>query len=400
LATYLHDHQIDYLKIAPSHLATLHQNGDPSELMPRKVLMIGGEAPRVTFAEELRTLAQCSIFNHYGPTETTVGVTTYEVGETVKDVRSVTLPIGRPLPNVQAYVLDRHMEPVPLGVAGELYIGGKNVSRGYLNSPQLTAEKFVPDPFSRGVGARLYSTGDMSRYLADGYLEFLGRRDQQVKVRGFRIELAEIETALREHEDVREAVVAAHADKNIDTHLVAYVVPAQEQTPAAAELRAFLKEKLPEYMVPYLYLFLDKLPLTRHGKVDRLALPRPERTERALDVPFVAPRNAVEEVLCGIFAEVLSVEGVGVNDNFFELGGHSLLATQLVSRVRKSFQPDLALRKLFEAPTVASFAAVLVAAEPSPGEFEKKAETLRTIESLSTDMLEELLRRKKAKAAS
>ena len=399
-ATYLHDHQIDYLKIAPSHLATLHQNGDPSKLMPRKVLMIGGEAPRVTSAEELRTIAQCSIFNHYGPTETTVGVTTYQVDETMKDVRSVTLPIGRPLPNVQAYVLDRHLEPVPPGVAGELYIGGKNVSRGYLNSPQLTAERFVPDPFSRSVGARLYSTGDISRYLADGQLEFLGRRDHQVKVRGFRIELAEIETTLRKHEDVREAVVAAHTDKDRDTHLVAYVVPAEAQTPTAGELRAFLKEKLPEYMVPYLYLFLDKLPLTRHGKVDRLALPRPEGTERELDVPFVAPRNAVEEVLSEIFAEVLSVERVGVNDNFFELGGHSLLATQLVSRVRKSFQPDLALRKIFEAPTVASLAAVLVAAEPSPGEFEKKAETLRTIESLSTDMLEELLRRKKAKVAS
>jgi len=240
----------------------------------------------------------------------------------------------------------------------------------------------------------------MSRYLANGQLEFLGRRDQQVKLRGFRIELAEIETALREHEDVREAVVAAHADKNSDTHLVAYVVLAKGPMPPAGELRAFLKEKLPEYMVPYLYLFLDKLPLTRHGKVDRLALPRPEGTERELDVPFVAPRNAVEEVLCGIFAEVLNVERVGVNDNFFELGGHSLLATQLVSRVRKSFQPDLALRKIFETPTVASLAGVLVAGEPSPGEFEKKAETLRTIESLSTDMLEELLRRKKAKAAS
>jgi acyl carrier protein len=291
------------------------------------------------------------------------------------------------------------MEPVPPGVGGELYIGGKNVSRGYLNSPQLTAERFVPDPFSAEIGARLYSTGDMARYLADGQLEFLGRRDQQVKVRGFRIELAEIETALREHEDVREAAVAAHADKKDDTHLVAYVI-AKEQTPTASELRAFLKEKLPEYMVPHVYLFLDKLPRTRHGKVDRLALPRPEGTERELDVPFVAPRNAVEEVLSEIFAEVLSFERVGINDNFFELGGHSLLATQLVSRVRKSFQSDLALRKIFEAPTVASLAAVLVAAEPSPGEFEKKAETLRTIENLSTDMLEELLRRKKAKAAS
>jgi len=400
LATYLSDHQIDYLKIAPSHLATLHQNGDPFKLMPRKVLMIGGEAPRVTFAEELRSLAQCSIFNHYGPTETTVGVTTYQVDETVKDLRSVTLPIGRPLPNVQAYVLDQHMEPAPLGVAGELYIGGKNVSRGYLNSPQLTAEKFVPDPFSAEVGARLYATGDIARYLADGELEFLGRLDQQVKVRGFRIELAEIETALREHEGVREAVLAAHADKNGDTHLVAYVVAAEERAPTAGGLRAFLKEKLPEYMAPSQYHFLEKLPLTPQGKVNRLALPRPEGAERELDVLFVAPRSAVEEVLCGIFAEVLNVERVGVNDNFFELGGHSLLATQLVSRVRKTFQPDLPLRKIFEAPTVALLAALLVAGEPSLGEFEKRAEALRTIESLSTDDLEELLRRKKAKAAN
>ncbi|HJP95209.1 MAG TPA: amino acid adenylation domain-containing protein [Pyrinomonadaceae bacterium] len=400
LTTYFQDQQIDYLKIAPSHLATLHQNGDPSKLMPRKVLMIGGEASRVTFAEELRTLAQCSIFNHYGPTETTVGVTTYQADESVKDLRSVTLPIGRPLPNVQAYVLDRHMEPVPLGVAGELYIGGKNVSRGYLNSPQLTAERFVPDPFSRSVGARLYSTGDMVRYLANGQLEFVGRRDQQVKVRGFRIELGEIETALREHERVREAVVAAYAETNGDTRLTAYVVPATEQPPTGSELRAFLKEKLPEYMMPHLYRFLDQLPLTAQGKVDRLALRRPEGTERELDVPFVAARNAVEEVLSGIFAEVLNVERVGVNDNFFELGGHSLLATQLVSRVRKAFQPDLPLRKVFEAPTVASLAAFLIAGEPSPGEFERRAETLRSIESLSTDDLEELLRRKRAKAAN
>jgi amino acid adenylation domain-containing protein len=403
LATYLHDHQIDYLKIAPSHLSALQQavrqTGDPSTLMPRKVLMIGGEASRVTFGEELRMLAQCAIYNHYGPTETTVGVTTYQVDETVKDMQSITLPIGRPLSNVQAYVLDRHLEPAPIGVAGELYIGGKSVTRGYLNSPDLTAEKFIPDPFSRSVGARLYSTGDVVRYLANGQLEFIGRRDQQVKVRGFRIELGEIETALREHEDVSEAVIAAHADTHGDTHLVAYVVPAEEQAPTGGELRAFLKEKLPEYMMPYLFFFLNKLPHTPQGKVDRRALPRPEGAERELDVPFVAPRNAIEEVLSGIFAEVLGVERVGVNDNFFDLGGHSLLATQVCSRVRKAFQPDLPLRKVFEAPTVAALAALLVAGELSPGEFEKRAEALRTIESLSTDDLEELLRKKKAKAA-
>jgi amino acid adenylation domain-containing protein len=398
LATYLRRYQIDYLKLAPSHLAALHQTIDPSKLMPRKLLIIGGEASRVTFSEQLRTLAQCSIFNHYGPTETTVAVTTYQVDETVKDMRSVTLPIGRPLPNVQAYVLDRHMKPLPFGVAGELYIGGKCVSRGYLNSPELTAERFIPDPFSTDTGARLYSTGDVCRYLADGQLEFLGRKDQQVKVRGFRIELGEIETALREHECVREAVLTAYGDTHGDTQLTAYVIPIEGRAPAGGELRAFLKEKLPEYMVPSLYRVLDKLPLTPHGKVDRRALPRLEGAERELDTPIVAPRTAIEEVLSEIFIEVLRVERVGVNDNFFELGGHSLLATQLVSLVRKAFQTDLPLRKIFEAPTVASLTAVLVAGEPSPGQLQRRAETLRRIESLSADDLEELLRRKKAKA--
>jgi len=399
LASYFCGHQIDCMKIAPSHLAALHQTLEPSELMPRERLIIGGEASRRDWGEQLRKLARCSVFNHYGPTETTVGVTTYQVDESVEDVRSITLPIGKPLPNVRAYVLDHHMQPVPQGVAGDLYIGGKCVARGYLDRPELTAAAFIPDPFGADAGARLYRTGDVARYLADGQIEFLGRQDQQVKVRGFRIELGEIETALREHEGVREAVVAARASAHGDTHLTAYVVAAQGRAPTGGELRAFLKEKLPEYMLPSAYLVLDKLPLTPHGKVDRRALPQPEGAARELDAPFVAPRNAVEEVLSEIFAEVLGVGRVGVNDNFFELGGHSLLATRVASRVRKAFQPDLPLRKIFEAPTVGALAEFLVAGEPSPGQLEKTAEMLQRIESLSADDLEELLRRKRAKEA-
>src|SRR5262249_43118634 len=273
LATHFRHQRIDYLKIAPSHLAALQQTVDPSKLMPHKLLIIGGEAARVNFGAQLRTLAQCSIFNHYGPTETTVGVTTYPVDETVKDVPSVTLPIGRPLPNVQAYVLDSHLKPVPFGVAGGLYIGGKCVARGYLNRPELTAEKFLPDPFSRSVGARLYSTGDVARPLADGQLEFFGRKGQQGEGGCFRLELGEIETGLCEHEGVREAVLTAYSNTQGDTRLAAYVVPAEEGVLTSGDLRAFLKEKLPEYMLPHLYLFLDKLPLTPHGKVDRQALP-------------------------------------------------------------------------------------------------------------------------------
>jgi len=400
LASYFRVHRIDYLKLAPSHLATLQQQTSSlSELMPRKRLIIGGEASRRTFGELLLTLAQCSVFNHYGPTETTVGVTTYPVDESVKDVPGPTLPIGTPLPNVQAYILDRYLQPAPPGVAGDLYIGGKYVARGYLNRPELTAERFIPDPFGVAAGARLYWTGDVARYLADGQIEFLGRQDQQVKVRGFRVELGEIETALRKHEGVREAVVVASDDIHGDTRLTAYIVATEERAPAGGELRAYLKEKLPGYMLPYTYIVLDKLPLTPHGKVDRRALPRPEASDRELAVPFVAPRSAVEEVLAEIFAEVLQVERVGVNDNFFELGGHSLLATQVASRVRKAFRPELPLRKIFEAPTVGLLAKFLITSEPSPSQLEKTAELLRRIESLSVDELEEWLRRKRAKEA-
>ncbi|HEX3560510.1 MAG TPA: amino acid adenylation domain-containing protein [Pyrinomonadaceae bacterium] len=397
LAAYFSEHRIDCLKIAPSHLAALQETSEPSRLMPRERLVIGGEASHRVWGDGLRKLAPCKVFNHYGPTETTVGVTTYPVDESAEELRGVTLPIGKPLPNVRAYVLDRHMRPVPRGVAGELYIGGKCVARGYLGRAGLTAAAFIPDPSSAEPGARLYRTGDVARHLADGQIEFLGRGDQQVKVRGFRIELGEIETALGEHEGVRDCVVAARAGAQGDTRLTAYVVTAQGRAPSGGELRAFLKERLPEHMLPSAYVFLDRLLLTPHGKVDRRALPQPEGDTRELDAPFVAPRNAVEEVLCEIFAEVLGVERVGVNDNFFELGGHSLLATQIASRVRKAFQPDLPLRRVFEAPTVGALAEILVAGEPSPGQLERTAETLRRIESLSADDLEELLRRKRVK---
>jgi aryl carrier-like protein len=341
------------------------------------------------------------LLNAYGPTE----CTTFASWQLVREIprAAATIPIGRAISNTRLYILDRQLRPVPIGVTGELHIAGTGLARGYLDQPGLTAERFVPDPFGGEPGGRLYKTGDLTRWLANGQVEFIGRNDFQVKVRGFRIELGEIETALREHDGVREAVVTAYTGTQDDTQLAAYIVAADGPAAAAptrSELQAFLKAKLPEYMVPHLYLFLDKLPLTAHGKVDRQALPQPTGVERELDTPLVAPRDAVEEVLCEMFAEVLRVERVGVHDNFFELGGHSLLATQLVSRVRKCFQPDLPLRQIFEAPTVAALAALLVAGEPSAGEFERRAARWRTIESLSTDDLEELLSRKKAKAGS
>jgi amino acid adenylation domain-containing protein len=371
----------------------------PEAFAPLEHLLFGGESADPSAVRQvLEEGRPRRLINVYGPTEST----TFACWQLVRQVPrgGATIPIGRAVSNTRLYILDRHLEPVPVGVTGELHIGGDGVARGYLDHRRLTAERFVPDPFGGERGERLYKTGDLTRWLPDGRIEFVGRNDFQVKVRGFRVELGEIETVLRAHEDVREAVVVARTDARDDVCLTAYVVAARGPLPTAGELRAFLKEKLPEYMLPHFYLFLNKLPLTPHGKVNRQALPQPEDSEREWDAPFVAPRNAIEEVLAEIFAEVLRVERVGVNDNFFDLGGHSLLAAQLVSRVRKDFQPDLPLRKIFEAPTVAALAALLVAGEPSRGQFEKRAETLRKIESLSAGDLEELLRRKRAKAAS
>ena len=371
----------------------------PEAFAPLEHLLFGGESADPSAVRQvLENGPPRRLVNVYGPTESTTFATWQLVRELPRTV--ATVPIGRAISDTRLYILDRHLQPVPVGVTGELHIGGDGLARGYLDHPELTAERFVPDRFAGELGGRLYKTGDLTRWLADGRIEFVGRNDFQVKVRGFRIELGEIETVLCEHESVREAIVVARTDTRGEAYLAAYVVAAHGPLPTGGELRACLKAKLPEYMLPSVYRVLDKLPLTPHGKVDRHALPRSEGSERELDVAFVAPRNAVEEVLSEIFAEVLRVERVGINDNFFELGGHSLLATQVASLVRKTFQPDLPLRKIFEAPTVASLAALLVAGETSPGQFEKRAETLLRIESLSADDLEEMLRRKRAKAAS
>ncbi|HEX8904580.1 MAG TPA: condensation domain-containing protein, partial [Longimicrobiaceae bacterium] len=257
--------------------------------------------------------------------------------------------IGRPFDNVRAYVLDEWLNPVPVGVPGELYAGGAGVARGYLNRPTLTAEKFIPDPFGAEPGARLYRTGDRVRWRADGVVEYLGRLDEQVKVRGFRIELGEIETVLRRHPGVADCAVIAREDTPGDRRIVAYVVGTAEPE----ELRPHIRRSLPEYMLPAAFVRLEQLPLSPNGKVDRKALPAPEF---AGDERYVAPRTPAEELLAGIWAEVLRVERVGVHDSFFELGGHSLLATRVVSRVREVFAVELPLRALFEGPTVAELA--------------------------------------------
>lgn len=314
--------------------------------------LCGGEALPPDLARELRR--RCgSLWNLYGPTETTIWSS---VARIEHDEGPVT--IGGPIANTQFYVLDEQLQAVPIGVPGELYIGGLSVGRGYLNRPHLTAERFIPDPFGKEPGARLYKTGDRVRWRVDGHLEFHGRLDHQVKIRGFRIELGEVEAVLTEHPGIRESVAVAHADTSGEQRLVGYLVP-QGTAPSASEVRDHLRTRLPDYMIPSAFVFLERLPLNPNGKVDRRALPAPDMNQMSQAATYVAPRGHREEVLAGIWAEVLGVGQVGVHDDFFELGGHSLLATKAVSRIRNAFNVDPPLISLFQAPTVARFAARL-----------------------------------------
>ena len=337
LRDYFHCYQIDCLKIAPSHLTALHSTlSQPEDIMPHLRLVIGGEASQWDWVQELQLLApNCIIFNHYGPTETTVGVLTYRVEKRNTGYNYSTTPLGRPIANTQIYILDRLLQPVPIGVVGELHIGGANLARGYLNRPELTAEKFIPNPFSNKSDDRLYKTGDLARYLPDGNIEFLGRIDSQVKIRGFRIELGEVETALHQHHAVQEAVVVVWEAIPGDKRLVGYIVPNQERTPTVSELSNFLKNKLPDYMVPFTFIMLDALPLTPHGKVDRRALPAPNIDRAELEATFVAPHTPMASLIAEVWQEVLGVEKVGMYDNFFDLGGHSLLSMQVIARLEK-----------------------------------------------------------------
>ncbi len=263
--------------------------------------------------------------------------------------------IGRPIANTKAYILDQNLQPVPIGVKGELHLCGVRLARGYLNRPELTAEKFIDNPFAHSPFNRLYKTGDLARYLPDGNIECFGRIDNQVKIRGFRIELGEIEAVLNQNIDVQTSCVIIREDTPGDKYLVAYIVAHYERIPMISELRQFLSSKLPLYMVPQAFVFLESLPLTTNRKVDRRALPAPDKIGNRRD-QYVAPRNGIEEMLVQIWTEILKIEQVGIYDNFFEIGGHSLLATQLVSRIRSLFKIELPLRSLFGAATVAELA--------------------------------------------
>jgi acyl carrier protein len=269
------------------------------------------------------------------------------------------MPLGRPLGNNQLYILDSHMEPAPVGVTGEPYIGGEGLARGYHGRPGLTAEKFIPNPFTTERGARLYRTGDLVRYLPDGVVEFRGRADAQIKLRGMRIELGEIETTLREHPGLEECVVVLRGQGS-EAALVAYVVPAEQVGPDADELRSYLAARLPRHMVPAAFVTLERLPLMVNGKVDRRALPDPSPEARAVSAAsFVAPANELERTIAGIWSEVLGLEQVGTQDNFFDLGGHSLRLLQVHLKLRQALERDVPLFELFQYPTVSTLAAHL-----------------------------------------
>ena len=380
----LREEGITTVTLPPSVLSVISGEGLP-EL---RTVIAAGEACTKEIVR--RWGAGRRFFNAYGPTEATVCASMAlcreeDEGEPV---------IGRPIDNTQLYVLDRQMELVPVGVPGELHIGGVSLARGYLNRGELTAEKFVVNPYSRERGGRLYKTGDLVRYLRDGNIEFLGRIDEQVKVRGFRIELGEIEAVMREHPRIKEGVVVAREDVVGDKRLVGYVVVEGEVD--IRELKGYMRERLPEYMVPGVIVEMEGLPVSPSGKVDRKALPVPDGEKLGVGREYVGPRTETEARLVEICMELLGLERVGINDNFFDLGGHSLLATQFISRLRDAFHIDLPLRALFESPTAAELAEkVELLMGDGQTHMDKIAEMLNAVEQLTEEEVKALMAERK-----
>lgn len=382
--------QVTLINTVPSALSELLRlGGVPANT---RILNLAGEALKPTLVQQAYQLENIQrVYNLYGPTEDT----TYSTYALLEKDSPLTPPIGRPIANTQAYVLDRQGQPVPMGVPGELYLGGDGVARGYLNRPDLTAEQFIPDPFSGRVGARLYRTGDLVRYQPDGTLDFLGRLDRQVKIRGFRIELGEVEAILSEHPAVREVAIITREYKPGNHRLVAYLtVPPELPAPTPAKLHQFLLGKLPDYMLPAAYIVLDALPLTPNHKIDRQALANTRLVTTPEEKEWVAPRTPLEEALASFWSAALKQERVGVHDDFFDLGGHSLLATQVIAWVRQVFRIALPLRCLFEAPTVATLATTLTAHETTPGQVEKIAQIFKQVKAMPTPAVQQALQQR------
>jgi amino acid adenylation domain-containing protein len=341
--------EITITDFPPSMLQLITQDDELRRCSRLRIVFSGGDVLPIEVQERFFARLRSELYNQYGPSEAAIDAASWRCE---RNGANDVVPIGRPIADKQIYLLDSHLQPVPIGVAGELYIGGPGLARGYANQPGLTAERFLPHPFSEAAGARLYKTGDLARYRPSGDIEFMGRIDHQVKIRGNRVELGEVEALLNQHPAVRECVVVAQDS----TGLVAFFVADHGHAQMRNELRNALREKLPEYMVPSAFVALDELPRTASGKVDRAALPVIERGWREQSEGRIEARTPIEEVLCGIWASVLGLECIGINEDFFDLGGHSLLATQVVSRVRKAFPVEIPLRLMFEATTVSELA--------------------------------------------
>jgi amino acid adenylation domain-containing protein len=369
---WVEHHPIDVLKIVPSHLSALLAGESGKGVLPRRALVLGGEVLPPSLLERIRQLgSRCEVYNHYGPTEATIGVLVNPLSRMggVKEETGATIPLGRPITNTQVYVLDRRMQVIPMGVTGELYIGGAGLAIGYIGQGEQTAERFVPHPWSLQAGARLYRTGDLARSSEEGKIEFVGRCDNQVKLRGYRIEVAEVEIALRQHPNIRDSAVVVQEDSSAGPYLVGYIVPRKLPIPAGMNIGEFLRERLPGYMVPSSFVYLKFLPLSANGKVDQQQLAVAKREENTslsslVDVgsqsrTIVQPRDAIEWQLLQIWEDVLQMQPLSIIDDFFNLGGHSLLAVRLMSHIAKHFGQHLDLATLFEHPTVAEFAVVL-----------------------------------------
>jgi amino acid adenylation domain-containing protein len=371
LVDVVRERRITYVHAVPSVLEVLLTEPGIEECDSVRCVKSGGEALPVEVARQFFEVLGSALHYGYGPTEASIGVT-YGVRD--RDGSREVIPIGAAIGNVQLHILDAAMGVVPVGVPGEVHIGGRCLARGYVGRAAQTASVFVPDPYGTEPGSRLYRTGDVGRRMRDGEITLVGRRDAQVKIRGMRIEPGEVEAVLRTHEGVEQVVVLARADQRGEKRLVAYVVGTDGSIGEPGKLRGYVQGKLPDHMVPSAVVVLEALPRLPNGKLDRRSLPVPDWAQRAVGAVYVAPRTPMEEVLAGMWAEVLRVDRVGVHDNFFELGGHSLLATQVVSRIRETFQIELPLRSFFEAPTVAQLSAL---AKQSESERIEHADTIQ-----------------------
>jgi hypothetical protein len=384
LVRTIQQERITTVHFVPSMLQVFLQESGLEDCASLRRVISSGEALSVEVVQKFHDRLPAELHNLYGPTEASIEVSFWPCRR--QQVRA-SIPIGRPIANTQLYVLDSHLQPVPVSVAGELYIGGVALARGYWRRAGLTAEKFIPNPFSSLPGERLYRTGDLARWRAGGELEYLGRLDNQVKLRGHRIELDEIGAALRQHPEVSQAVVVLREDPSGEKRLVAYVVPKNGADQFCVDdVRDYLKTKLPGYMVPAVMVLMDEIPLTVNGKIDYNVLPLAPSIGPSATHLYVAPRNAIEEQIAKACCDLLGVQRIGIHDDFFDLGGHSLLAMRLMTWVRETFQVEAAsLRGFFETPTVAGLAALTVTCEARPGQTEKIAKFLQQLDAMSPE---------------